>query len=123
MFPWPKDFPSNVPPTGAADTSGTAYRLVANNPPAASDFVGHNQEPHKKQSKNLKPADYGTSMSRDINFVEFARHSFKAQRNKKIAKGTLASLHGKMSVVNPKSHFEAWLREKTGVEACFEVVK
>jgi len=122
-YSWPKDFPSNVPPNDATDANGIAFRLVKNNPPSDLDFVGHNKEPHKKKSKNLKPADYGTSMFRDISNVEFARNSFKAQRNKKIAEGELVPLHGKISKVNHNNHFEAWLREETGIEDCFTVVK
>ncbi|MBH0004294.1 hypothetical protein [Pseudoalteromonas sp. SWYJZ12] len=120
---WPKDFPNDVPPSDASDANGVAFRLVKGNPPSELDFVGHNKEPHKKNSKNLKAADYGTSMFRNLSNIEFARSSFKPQRNKKIAEGELIPMHGKMSKANQKSHFEAWLREKTGIEGCFRVVK
>lgn len=122
-YSWPKDFPSDVPPSDAKDANGKAYRLVKANPPIDSDFVGHNREPHKKKSKKLKPADYGTSMFRNLQNVEDARELFRAQRNKKIAEGELKPIHGKISKENENSHFEAWLREQTGIEACFKVVK
>ncbi|MAJ69030.1 MAG: hypothetical protein CBB67_006570 [Alteromonadaceae bacterium TMED7] len=122
-YPWPKDFPNDVPPTDAKDASGKAYRLVRSNPPSDSDFVGHNREPHKKKSKNLKAKDYGTSMFRKLKNIEEAREMFKAQRDKSIAEGVLDSIHGKISKEREDSHFEAWLREKTGIESCFKVVK
>jgi hypothetical protein len=96
-FFWPKDFPSNVPPDDSIVTSGVAFRLVKNDPPSESDFHGHNREPHKKKSTKLKPADYGTSMFRNLSKIEDAKFLFKAQKNKKIATGTLAEIHGKMS--------------------------
>lgn len=122
LYPWPVDFPSNVPPASAIDTYGKAYRLVKNNPPADTDFVGHNKEPHKKISKNLKASDYGTSMFRDIKQIKITRDLCKPQREKHVAVGNLEAKHGKMSEENTRTtHFEAWLRDGTGIESSFKI--
>ncbi|MBK0015950.1 hypothetical protein JMT66_20350 [Kosakonia cowanii] len=121
-YPWPADFPENVPPESAIDAMGEAFRLVANDPPTDKDFVGHNQEPHIKKKGNLKPSDYGTSMFRDLEQVECARNFHVALKKKKIAIGNLEPVHGKASKPNKNSHFETWLRLNTRIENNFKVV-
>ncbi|WP_285126916.1 hypothetical protein [Leclercia adecarboxylata] len=122
QFPWPADFPEYVPPEDADDTAGDAFRLVANDPPTAKDFVGHNQEPHIKKTGKLKPNDYGTSMFRDFEKVKCTRDFHIALRAKKIALGTLQPVHGKAAKPNKNSHFETWLRLNTGIENHFKIV-
>ncbi|WP_241595609.1 hypothetical protein [Rosenbergiella epipactidis] len=121
-YPWPDDFPPDVPPDYATPADGIAFRLVVNDPPVAKDFVGHNQEPHKKQGRKLKANDFGTSMYRDCEQAKVCRDFHVALRSKKIAEGELQNFHGSTSLPNSKTHFEAWLRLQTGIETSFKVI-
>jgi len=122
-YPWPGDFPDFVPPADATPAEGEAFRLVVNDPPVPKDFVGHNQEPHKKKGVKLKANDFGTSMYRDLQQAIICREFHVALNSKKIAKGTLQPFYGKISTPNKKTHFEAWLRLRTGIEQNFKVIK
>lgn len=118
---FPEDFPLGVPPNDAEDAHGEAYRLVRNDPPISDDFLGYYVE--KKINGSQRPGDYGTSMYRTQCDIKVMRKMYKPQREKKIAKGELKAVHGKISKVNSKNHFELWLREKTGIEKNFSVVE
>ncbi|WP_210487473.1 hypothetical protein [Pantoea ananatis] len=122
-YPWPEDFPDGVPPVDATPANGLAFRLVVNDPPVPKDFVGHNQEPHKKQGIKLKASDFGTSMYRDLGQATISRDYHVALKNKKIAQGTLQPFYGMISKPNKKTHFEAWLRLSTGIEKNFKVIE
>lgn len=122
MLSYPTDFPEGVPPSSATQANGRAYRLVRNNPPVSNDFCGYYKEPYLKHiPKNPKPSFFGTSMYRDLSQTKIAREEHKPQRNKKIAVGTLSPEYGVVSKENKVTHFEAWLKEGTGIETVFSV--
>lgn len=120
--PFPDDFPDGIPPEEASDASGLAYRLVKDNPPGESDFVGHYKEPYKGSARKLKPGDYGTSMFRSVDAIKLIREASKPQRNKKIAIGELEAKHGKMSADGNNSHVDVWVRVDSGINNDFKVV-
>lgn len=122
-YPWPTDFPKDVPPAGALEADGIAYRIVKADPPCELDFVGHNKEPHVKKSGKLKPADYGTSMFQKLEEIRELKNFYAPLRKKRIACGNLIPKHGKMSPPDHKSHFETWLRLKTKIENSFKVLE
>ncbi|MCG9708715.1 hypothetical protein L1D46_07835 [Pseudoalteromonas sp. Isolate3] len=119
---YPEDFPVGVPPESATPANGNAYRLVRNDPPNAQDFCGYYREPYLKRiPQNPKPNFFGTSMFRDLAQTKVAREEHKPQRDKKIAAGTLSPEFGVVSRENQVTHFDAWLKENTGIENVFSV--
>ena len=51
---WPSFFPPQCPPSEAKDASAEVFRLVASNPPAASDFESWAQRHLQKWGGNCK---------------------------------------------------------------------
>lgn len=119
---YPADFPAGVPPVTAKPADGNAYRLVRNDPPLESDFWGYYREPYLRSiPKNPQPNFFGTSMFRGLAQTKIARELYKPQKGKKIAVGALSPEYGVISGENKDTHFDAWLKESTGIETVFSV--
>lgn len=85
---WPSYFPRQCPPAKARQDSLEVFRLVAHDPPEATDF-----QPNQivRPNRNFKPEDLcnacGISVFKSIDDAIRTKDKYKATKGKHIAKG------------------------------------
>lgn len=115
MAEWPDHFPEACPPEAAADATGSFYRLVEADPPAASDFMSHIElqkagilSAKRNFADDCRAA--GLSIFAEQQDAENVRESVGPLRSRLIAHGDTTG-QGVMQHTpsNQKSHHTWWL--------------
>lgn len=119
---WPRFFPADCPPDSAPLASGSAYRLVRSNPPAAADFQSYAE-------RGVKPDDgdeckaCALSVYRGLDDILALRRTAKGFRRRSIAEGPLSVGSLAHTPSTPTStHHSWWIPDGAKVHDGFSVV-
>ena len=106
---WAPHVPQNCPYPHSTDSNGDAFRLVGNDPPAATDLLSHTE---RGLAPNAEPCDRaGVSVFISLETAKELRAGIKSFRNRKIACATLAPPHGRWCPTGKtKGHLTFWPR-------------
>ena len=122
---WPIFYPPNTPPAEAVTTTGTAFRLVTNNPPLRDDFCSTYEESPERRFKDDRGHSLacGTSHFSELKDIQKKRNLFPKLRSKKIAEGLLNSSFGVMLSTFEPSHFTVWYKRTSSPQGVFKVLE
>lgn len=108
---WPTFFPDQCPPEEARADELLVYRLVANRPPSADDFLpALIEQPHRDFELAKLCLACGVSVFKNIEDAKKRRERFKPLRHKYIAVGTIIQKDGLVLETCADSHVTWWLQ-------------
>ncbi|WP_380187815.1 hypothetical protein [Iodobacter arcticus] len=108
----PAEFlPEQCPPSDARQDNLKVFRLVANCPPNANDFLPTKVEsPHRKFTIDELCMACGVSVFKNVADILKKRERFKPLKSKKIACGTISPSDGLVKETGQPSHVTWWLQ-------------
>lgn len=115
VYKWPDNFPGNVPPSDAKETTGIVFRFSSNLPPINADFKQYREEDINLgkifTGENLITS-YGASVFSQIEQAKKTKNRFKNRLSDKIiVTGTLIPELGLMLKTYGPHHHTIWFQK------------
>jgi hypothetical protein len=111
MSKWPDYFPDQCPPAEARNDNVQVFRLVDGAPLSAEDFLPtFIEQPHRPFDADKFCAACGVSVFRNVQDVVQKRSRFKPLRGKKIARGRITEVDGRVLETFEPTHMTWWLQ-------------
>jgi hypothetical protein len=116
-MPFPTTWPQDCPPADAEPANGVVFRLVRNNPPAASDFLSYAEEgkcPRRDPCLRCGLSVYRTLEDTVAKHAELRERFPDIDFGQHVASATLSPEHGKTKQTFAPTHTTWWACEGVG---------